>query len=579
MGSTGLKPQPSQAIHHLETDHPMRLAAIPVALALGLMFGATAAQAAAPKLVVAISVDQYSANLFDEWRTRYTGGFARLMQGVDYNAGFQTHAGTETCPGHSTLLTGKHPNKTGIVANTYRDAATGKTVYCVNDPSVAIAGDPKMSPVGPARLMASTLGDWMKAADPRSRVVAVSWKDRAAINMGGHHADGIFWMVGGVGLTTYMAPGSDAAKALAPVADLNRRIAKVWTTRPQWTYAHADCRAAAADWTVAGHPFHSRLPPDDWGVSDDPKVIAANVATSPINDDLTGQAALELIDKFHLGHGPSTDLLAVSFSANDYVGHRYGTRGPEMCEQQHRLDETLGKLFAKLDSLKVPYLVVLAADHGGSDFQERLASEGYPSAKRVDAAAVMARVNQALVAELHLAAAPLQGNLEEITLKGVADADRPRVLEAAIRTLRAQPEVAAAFTRDELLATPIRKGANPEEVSVKERFAMSAYPGRSPDILVALPPFQTIYQARPGDNIAGHGAPWDYDRRVPILFWWPGAKAQWRFLPIETVDIAPTLAAAVGVTPPADVDGRCLQLPEGSGVRCPGWRSQNGNVD
>ena len=98
---------------------------------------------------------------------------------------------------------------------------------------------------------------------------------------------------------------------------------------------------------------------------------------------------------------------------------------------------------------------------------------------------------------------------------------------------------------------------------------MSAYPGRSPDILVALPPMQTIYLAGPGENIAGHGAPWDYDRRVPILFWWPGAKAQWRFLPVETVDIAPTLAAALGVKPPADVDGRCLQLPEASGVRCP----------
>jgi predicted AlkP superfamily pyrophosphatase or phosphodiesterase len=552
----------------------MRLASAAASvLVMGLAFAAAAARAApaggAPKLIVAISVDQYSANLFDEWRTRYTGGFARLERGVDYNAGFQTHAGTETCPGHSTLLTGKHPHKTGIVANTYRDPETGRPIYCLNDPSVVIASDPKMSPVGPGRLMATTLGDWMKAADPKSRVVAVSWKDRAAINMGGHHTDATFWMNAGVGLTTYMEPGGDAAKALAPVADFNKRVAKVWTTRPQWTYAHSDCRAAAADWTVAGHPFHSKVPPDDWGVSDDPKVIAANVATSPINDDLTGQAALELIDKFHLGHGPSTDLLAVSFSANDYVGHRYGTRGPEMCEQQHRLDETLGKLFAKLDSLKVPYLVVLAADHGGSDFTERLASEGYPTAKRVDAAAVMARVNKALVSELHLAAAPLRGNLEEIDLVGVAQIDRPRVLEAAIRSLRAQPEVAAAFTLDELLATPIRQGANPEEVSLKERFAMSAYGGRSPDIVTALPPFQTIYQAKLGDNIAGHGAPWNYDRRVPILFWWPGAKAEWRFLPVETVDIAPTLAAAVGLTPPSDLDGRCLELPEGSGVRCP----------
>ncbi|THD64785.1 alkaline phosphatase family protein [Phenylobacterium sp.] len=538
------------------------------ALAASLAFAATAAQAATPKLIVAISVDQYSANLFDEWRTRYTGGFARLAAGVDYSAGFQTHAGTETCPGHSTLLTGKHPNKTGIVANTYRDPESGKVVYCVNDPSVVIAGDPRANPVGPQRLMATTLGDWMKAATPQSRVVAVSGKDRAAITMGGHHADGTFWLVGGVGLATYMAPTGDAAQALAPVAGFNRRIAKVWTTRPQWTYAHADCRAAAADWTLDGKTWASKLPPDDWGVSDDPKTIAANAMASPIADELTGQAAVELIDRYHLGHGPATDLLAVSFSATDFVGHRYGTRGPEMCEEQHRLDETLGRLFAKLDSLKVPYLVVLAADHGGSDFTERLQAEGYP-AKRVSNKDIMARVNQALVVEFHLTAPPLQGNVEEATLVGVPAADRQRVLEAAVRALRAEPDVAAAFTREDLLATPIRKGASPEEVSVKERFAMSVYAGRSPDILAALQPMETIQTARPGDYIAGHGAPWDYDRRVPILFWWPGVKAQWRFLPIETVDIAPTLAAAVGVTPPADVDGRCLQLPDGGGVRCP----------
>ncbi|HEY3949863.1 alkaline phosphatase family protein [Phenylobacterium sp.] len=537
-------------------------------MAGSLMLAASAARAETPKLVVAISIDQYSASLFDEWRTRYKAGLARLASGVAYSAGFQTHAGTETCPGHSTLLTGKHPNKTGIVANTYRDPDSGKTVYCVNDPDMVLAHDPMANPVGPKRLMATTLGDWMKAADPKSRVVAVSAKDRAAIAMGGHHTDGTFWLVGGAGLTTYMPRGADGTRALAPVAAFNKQIAKVWTTKPQWTYAHADCRAAAADWTLNGKTWSSKLPPDDWGVSDDPKTIAADALASPIADELTGQAAEALIDRFHLGHGPATDLLAVSFSATDFVGHRYGTRGPEMCEQQHRLDDAIGRLLAKLDSLKVPYLVVLAADHGGSDFTERLQAQGYP-AKRVSGSAIMGRVNKALMAEFHLSAPPLRGNVEEVNLEGVPDAERPRLLAAAVKALRAEPDVAGAFTREDLLATPIRKGAAPEEVSLKERFAMSAYPGRSPDILAALQPMETTLPARPGDIVAGHGSPWDYDRRVPILFWWPGAKAQWRFLPIETVDIAPTLAAAVGVTPPADVDGRCLQLPQTSGVQCP----------
>jgi len=521
-----------------------------------------------PKLIVAISVDQYSANLFEEWRPRYAGGLARLArEGVAYASGYQTHSGTETCPGHSTLLTGKHPNKTGIVANSYRDPELGRVVYCLNDPDVVIAGRPDMSPVGPKRLMATTLGDWMKDADARSRVVSVSAKDRGAITMAGHKPDGAFWLVGGQGLVTYMAPGADAAKALEPVAAFNARIAKTWTTRPQWTYAHADCRAAAADWTVSGKPFASKLPPDDWGQSDDPKIIAANVMTSPAADELTGQAAEMLVDRYRLGRGPATDLLAVSFSATDFVGHRYGTRGPEMCEQQRRLDETIGRLFAKLDGLKIPYLVVLSADHGGSDFTERLASQGYP-AKRIDGRAILERVNQGLMAQFKLAAKPLSGTVEDAVLSGVPDADRPRVLAAAVAALRAEPDVAAAYSLEDLLATPIRKGAPADEVSIRERLAMSAYPGRSADIMAALQPMETAEAARPGQHVAGHGSLWNYDRRVPMLFWWPGAKFEWRILPVETVDIAPTLATAVGVSPPADIDGRCLQLPAGSGVAC-----------
>jgi predicted AlkP superfamily pyrophosphatase or phosphodiesterase len=548
----------------------VRIAALAMALVSALPADAASLEKAPvrPKLVVAISVDQFSANLFDEWRGRYTGGLARLSQGVVYSSGYQSHAGTETCPGHSTILTGKHPNKTGIVANNYLDASLGRVVYCVDDPGVVLAHDAKASPVSPRRLMATTLGDWLKAASPSSRVVAVSGKDRAAIMMGGHHADGEFWLVGGVGLTTFVPPGGDAKQALAPVASFNARIADVWKTPPRWTYASDDCRSAAATWTLAGKPWRSKLPPDGWGGSADPAVIGAEVMASPIVDELTGEAARHLIRTYRLGQGPAIDLLAISFSATDFVGHRYGTRGPEMCDQMHRLDATLGLVFADLDRLHVPYLVVLTADHGGSDFVERLASQGYPMARRVSSAAVMARVNAILMGQFGYTTPPLRGTVEEANLVGVADADRPKVIQAAVAALGAQPEIAAAFSREELLATPIHKGAPPDELTLKERFAMSVYEGRSPDILAAPRLLSTLLPARPGEIVAGHGSPWNYDRRVPILFWWPGATPESRFLPIETVDIAPTLAAAMGLTPPADVDGRCLALPPSSGVAC-----------
>src|SRR5690606_36078962 len=157
--------------------------------------------------------------------------------------GYQSHAATETCPGHSTLLTGVHPNRTGIVGNDYRDPDTGKQTYCLQDAAVTRAEDGGAPAVGPGRLMADTFGDWLKAVSPQSRVVAVSGKDRGAINMAGHTADGVFWMQPGFGFTTYLRPGEAAAERLAPVAAVNAQLAATWTRRPTWTYTSDDCRA------------------------------------------------------------------------------------------------------------------------------------------------------------------------------------------------------------------------------------------------------------------------------------------------------------------------------------------------
>ena len=140
-----------------------------------------------------------------------------------------------------------------------------------------------------------------------------------------------------------------------------------------------------------------------------------------------------------------------------------------------------------------------------------------------------------------------------------------------VKALEQQPEVVAAFTREELLHTVIHRGVAPEEVSLEERYAMSVYPGRSPDVLVALQPL--VYPLKvpqsSKDYIETHGSPWDYDRRVPILFWWPGIRAERRYIPVETVSIAPTLAALIGVTPPPDEDGDCLPLSAGRWGSCP----------
>ena len=157
----------------------------------------------APKLIVAIAVDQFSADLFAQYRSHYTGGLARLAQGAVFPSGYQSHAATETCPGHSTILTGMHPSHTGIVANTWIDQSIArgkKTVYCAEDETQA-ASDPKDYVASVSHLLVPTLGERMKAVWPASRNVAVAGKDRAALMMGGHVIDQVYWWKSGAFVT------------------------------------------------------------------------------------------------------------------------------------------------------------------------------------------------------------------------------------------------------------------------------------------------------------------------------------------------------------------------------------------
>src|ERR1700761_2898707 len=129
-----------------------------------------------PKLIVAISVDQFSSELYRRYLSSYTGGLKTLSGGVSFPVGYQSHAATETCPGHSTILTGMHPAGTGIIANTWFDPKSGSAVYCVG-----VRGTADLDARGGQNLRVDTFGDWMKAATPATRVFTVSGKDRAAI--------------------------------------------------------------------------------------------------------------------------------------------------------------------------------------------------------------------------------------------------------------------------------------------------------------------------------------------------------------------------------------------------------------
>lgn len=525
---------------------------------------APAAERASPSLIVTVVVDQLSANLFNQYRSQFTGGLKTLAdQGMVSINGYQTHGVTVTCAGHSTVLTGAHPARSGIPANDWIDTTTGQETYCLAAPQNTLAHGKNTDngPVGPEQLSASTLGDWLKAVSPESRVYGVSGKDRGAINLAGHKGDGAFWLTDNFGFTTYVEPGQSAQARLAPMAALNARMIDRFTRQaPSWTYSNAACRRLEGQWTIAGQTFDSKVPPANFRLDN-----------SPILDELTIEGAIELMDSQQLGRRGVTDMLGVSLSATDRIGHSYGTQGPEMCEQMLRLDTALGAFLDKLSTVPGGAIVVLTADHGGSDFPERSAVEGYPHAGRVDRA-LQPRVNAALKARFGLDADPVVSSAGGFVIvdkdrKSLPEPLRSQVLAAASELLNAEPQVALAVSRDELLAEPVPNSINPEDLSVRERLRLSAVAGRSPDILRAWQPGLTG-QGRVGGAISSHGSPWDYDRRVPIVFWWPGAQGQERFLPMRTIDIAPTLANLIGVTPDAPIDGRCMDLPQFAKGRC-----------
>ncbi|WP_421738417.1 alkaline phosphatase family protein [Caulobacter sp.] len=548
------------------------------ALAFGVSAQAEPVARPDPKLVVVISVDQFSANLFAQHRPEFTGGLGKLArEGIVYPNGYQSHAMTETCPGHSTLLTGKHPNKTGISANDWYDRATGKQVYCLGDDDSPLANDPKGRAVSPKNLMASTYGDWLKAVSPASRVFGVSGKDRGAITMSGHHADGAYWYVPGFGFTTFVPPGETAEARLKPVAAFNARLAADLKKHPfVWGYdkkliggSDKRCKALEADYKTGDRAWRAALPipvaPDEAGKLRD-------LGSSPFIDQVSLDLAAQLRDTYGLGDGPQVDVLTVSLSATDYIGHRYGTRGPEMCDQMARLDAGLGQFLDRVGKAKGGVLVVLTADHGGADFAERLNSEGY-DVERVIGKPWLARLNAQVRADLGLSWDPLiaDGGIDQIYVVGPdrrtpSITDRARITAVALALVKRQPEVAEAFDANVLLtAEAVSDDASPEELSVAERMRRSVYPGRTGDILVAFKPNLVPATAGP-TYVSTHGSPWDYDRRVPVLFWWKGSAPRERVLPLDTVDIAPTIAAVTGVKPPADVDGRCRPL--GSGHDC-----------
>ncbi|RJG52246.1 alkaline phosphatase family protein [Sphingobium terrigena] len=536
---------------------------VAAALLLATATPATA-QTTPPKLIVAISVDQFSADLFSEYRQYYSGGLKRLTQGVVFPKGYQSHAATETCPGHSTILTGSRPSRTGIIANTWFDLSTAredKAIYCAEDESVSgsNSGDYVASPI---HLKVPTLGGRMKIANPATRVVSVAGKDRAAIMMGGPTADQTWWIGGAQGFVSYKGVATPPL-----VAKINEAFAQRLAQPNPGFELPQQCMAK--DFPVSIGAGKSVGTGRFARAAGDFKAFRA----SPEQDAMTLVLAAGAIESMALGKQAQTDIISIGLSATDYVGHTYGTEGTESCIQIDRLDRELGAFFDRLDKDGIDYAVVLTADHGGHDLPERHQENAMPMDARVDEALTPKALTATIGAKTGLTGRKLiwgDGPAGDLYIdKGLTAAQRAKVEAETLKLLRAHPQVEAAYTKAQIAAVPSPSGP-PESWTLLQEARASFDAQRSGDILLLLKPRVTPIPDPTKGYVATHGSPWDYDRRVPILFWRKGLIHFEQPLGVETVDIMPTLAALIALpVAKSEIDGRCLDLVAGEGTSCP----------
>ncbi|MGH9719370.1 MAG: alkaline phosphatase family protein [Bryobacteraceae bacterium] len=492
------------------------------------------AAAPKPKLILAIAVDQFRYDYLTRFRSEYTGGFHRLLTtGAVFSNAQYEHFPTVTAIGHSTFLSGAYPSVSGIVGNDWWEIGSGKSVTSVYDASVKLLGGQGEAGVSPRRMLVSTVGDELKMVNgSRSRVVGISWKDRSAVLPVGHMADGAYWVEAKTG--AFVSSTYYFADLPAWVKDFN-------ASKPAEKYL-----GAAWDLKQYGGAV-VRMP-----TTPDEKFLTA-IYASPFGNELIEAFAERAISAEQLGRREGADILAVSFSSNDQVGHDKGPDAPEVHAISVHTDKLLDKLFRFVDAQvgMQNILVVLTADHGVAPLPEAQQARRMPGG-RMPARIVQDTVQKRLQGKygegkwiVNPTEHTLYFNRELIAQKGLDAREVQRVAAEAAVTI---PHVARAYTREQL--TTGRSMAD----AAGRRIMNGYHPVRGADLVILLEPYWIF-----GSRGTTHGTPYVYDSHVPVIFMGRGIKPGTYRRQIAPNDIAPTLCAVLEVDPPSGSAGRVLE--------------------
>ena len=504
-----------------------------VLLSFGVAFAAPK-----PKLLVAIVIDQFRYDYLLRFRSDYNAGFDRLLKnGAVFSDAHYLHALTVTAVGHSTFLSGATPSVSGIIGNEWYDRESKQTVTSVSDPETKIVGGiPGQPGSSPRRLLVSTVGDELKIRTPETKIIGVSIKDRGAILPSGHMANGAYWYDNDsnhwVTSTYYRAELPEWVTKLNNEAMYRQHLGASWFPFD-----------AAGE---SGTPFCTT-------VNGSSVRFCGSIEATPWGNEMIEEFAERAMDGEDLGKHEGTDVLTVSFSSNDYVGHAVGPDDPAVRDISIRTDRLLGKLLTFIDQRVGAgnTLVVLTADHGVAPVPEVNQSRNMPGGRLSDLA-ISNKITEALTKKfgpgkwlLPASATAAYLNLELIRSRKLDPAEVERI---AAEAAQSQDHIARVYTRHDIMTGRVQQD------QIGRAITLGFYGPRSGDLAILQEPYY-LFDA----TGTSHGTPYAYDTHVPLIFLGAGIKAGTYSGSVAVNDAAPTISALLGVTEPSGSIGRVLR--------------------
>jgi len=491
-----------------------------------------------PKLVLAIVVDQFRYDYLLRFRDDYHSGLARMLDhGAVFTDAHYVQAATVTAVGHSTFLSGAPPSISGMIANEWYDRESGKSVTSVFDAGQKLVGGiPGVPGSSPKRMLVSTVADELKMRNSDSHAIGISIKDRSAILPAGRMADAAYWYDN----------------------DTNHWVTSTYYRHelPEWVATvneqHAYRNFIGAEWRPVDEPSGSGEP-FCTTVNGTAARFCGAIEATPWGNEMIEEFAERAIDGENLGRHRGVDVLTVSFSSNDYIGHQIGPDDPAIRDISIRTDRLLGKLLAYADKIvgEGNTLVVLTADHGVAPLPELNESRKMPGGRLVEYR-LTKRIADALVKKFGpgdwlLPGAPAMMpylNLNLIRKRGL---DPVQFERAAAEAAASEDHIARVYTRHDLMSGNVQKDP------IGQALSFGFYGPRSGDLVILAEPYYVIDATG-----TGHGTPYGYDTHVPVIFLGAEIKAGEYRGKIAVNDIAPTLSALLDVEAPSGSIGRVL---------------------